>query len=259
MKVYCINLDRRPDRLDYMTGLFAQHRIAFERVAAVDGQDPQVAAAAAGCGPGMYGRKMSAGAYACTQSHREVWRRLVESGAAYAMVFEDDMVVCDGIAGYLDADWIPADADLVRLETFRTRVHRARGRGIDAKGRRLYRLRSRQSGTGCYMISAKAAQRLFEATGNFADPIDEILFNEASPQFQLLTTYQMVPAPTVQGDRLATTPASWAMTSITERFARNQGIPTELDETGLARLRRRLKEEARSVLSGTRYVVVPFG
>ena len=56
MKAYCINLDRRPDRLKHMTEVFAEHGIAFERVAAVDGLDPSVAAAAAACRPGMYGR-----------------------------------------------------------------------------------------------------------------------------------------------------------------------------------------------------------
>ena len=90
MKAYCINLDRRPDRLEHMVQQFAARGMSFERVAAVDARDPAVAEAALRCGIGMTGKRMSAAAFATFQSHREVWRRVLASGEAHAMVFEDD-------------------------------------------------------------------------------------------------------------------------------------------------------------------------
>lgn len=259
MKAYCINLDRRPDRLAHMTALLARHGVAFERVAAVDGQDRQVAAAAALCRPGMTGKRMSAGAYACFQSHRAVWRRLLASGAAHAMVLEDDLLIAEGFAAYLAPDWLPADADLVRLETYQTRLHRQVGPGLPAKGRRLYRLRSRHAGTGCYVISRAAARRLLAATETVSDPVDETLFNEASPLFSGLAIYQMVPSPVMQGkgsqEGGGANRAGWVQSSIMGRDAR---LNSEA-EGGLARLGRRLRAEIRSLLAGTCYVVVPFG
>lgn len=50
MKAYCINLDRRPDRLEHMERQFERLGMAFERIAAVDGQ----AAAGAKCPADMH-------------------------------------------------------------------------------------------------------------------------------------------------------------------------------------------------------------
>ena len=262
MKAYCINLDRRRDRLEHMTELFAKHGIAFERVPAVDGQDPLVAAAAAECRPGMSGQRMSAGAYACFQSHREVWHRLVASGAPHAMVLEDDLLIAPGFAACLAEGWVPADADLVKLETYQVRLHRDAGPGSPACERRLHRLRSRHAGTGCYVISRAAAERLLAATGAVCDPVDEAMFNEASPLFAGLVIYQMVPSPVIQGkgqEGGGQEGAGWAESSIMDRDA--QGSPDRLSkaEGHSARLWRRLGAEIWSVLAGTRYVVVPFG
>ena len=116
MKAYCINLDRRPDRLDHMTGQFGRHGMPFERIPAVDCQRPEVAAEATKCLPTSLGPRISAAAYACFQSHREAWRRLVASGESHGLILEDDLLLADGIAEYLGDGWVPPDADLVRLE-----------------------------------------------------------------------------------------------------------------------------------------------
>lgn len=262
MKAYCINLDRRPDRLEHMARQFERLGIAFERIAAVDGQEPQVAADAAHCGAGFTGRTMGAGAYACFQSHREFWRRLISSGDSHAMVLEDDLVITDGLAEYLDEAWVPRDADLVKLETYESRIHVDAGPGLPAGQRRLFRLRSRHPGTGCYVISARAAQSLLDKTdGVLNDPIDEYMFSDASPAFSRLVTYQMFPAPIIQGDRWkgAGTKDTWVSTSITTRLAQASSPGSQTRETQGARLQRRLKAEWRALRSGTRYTIAKHG
>lgn len=260
MKAYCINLDRRPDRMAFMGDQFARHAIPFVRVSAVDGQDPAVAAEAARVGPSRLGPRMSAGAYACFQSHRAVWRRLVDSGDRHAMIFEDDLHLAQGIAQYLDDAWVPRDADVVRLETFGLRVHLGAGKGLPAGPRRLHRLRSYHPGCGGYVLSVGAAARLLEATGRFDDPVDYMLFSESSALFATLTTYQMLPAPVIQGDRAARGSTSgWAKSSIADRFAAGE-VPTVMTrESALGRVARRLGAEVAGRLRGTRYRFVPHG
>jgi len=263
MKAYCINLDRRPDRLEHMTQQFVAQGLSFERVSAVDANTAEVAAAALQCGVGVTGLKMGAGAYACFQSHRKVWRRLLETGDSHAMVFEDDVVLADGIDAYLDLGWVPAEADLIRLETFLTRFHRDRGPGIEVAGRHIHRLRSRHVGAGSYVISARAARRLLATTEQIDDPIDELLFNEVSPLFRELVVYQMIPAPAVQGDRLSPgkqkANSGWQATSIIERHTEPEMAAQTAPEGTGGRLLRRVSEEVRARLSGTEYVVAPHG
>jgi glycosyl transferase family 25 len=263
MKAYCINLDRRPDRLAHMTAQFEAMGQSFERVSAIDANTPEIADAVRRCGVSVTGLKMGAGAHACFQSHRKAWRLLLETGDSHAMVLEDDVVLAPGFAACLAPGWVPEDADLVRLETFLTRFHRDRGPGIAAAGRRLYRLRSRHAGAGCYVISAVAAERLLGATDPIDDPIDELLFNEAAASFGERVVYQMIPSPAVQGDRLmpgkVKADTGWQATSIIARHAEDSTAEMAGPEGAAGRLVRRLQEEMRALRQGTRYVVAPHG
>lgn len=261
MKAWCINLDRRPDRLAYITAEFARAGLPFERIAAVDAQDPAVAAAAARVPPTAAGPRMSAGAYGCFQSHREFWRRLVASGDSWGMVFEDDVVLADGIGAYLADGWVPPDADLVKLETYNRRIHVATGPSLAAGPRRLAHLRSFNKGTGCYVISGPLAARLLAATETFAEPIDDYLFNaEVSPVVSGLVTYQMIPAPVVQGDRtLGAARPDWARTSIVQRSEGQDGTGGSRRKTRLQHYLFRLGQEMHALRNRTRYIALPHG
>jgi len=259
-----INLDRRPDRLAHMTALAGRHGFAFVRLAAVDGQDPEVAAAAAAMPAPAAGdgARMSTGAYGCFASHRRFWQLLLDSGAPQAMVMEDDLDLAEGIGRYLAEDWVPPGADIIRLETFGTRIHLGERPVLPALGRSLRRLRSTHLGTGCYVITAPMAARLLAETRQFSDPIDQYLFNSELPFFSTARIWQMTPAPVVQGKRPGAVSAadSWVETSIPDRFAGPGGAGTAAAAEGATgRLIRRGREELRARLQGSRYVVVPFG
>jgi glycosyl transferase, family 25 len=261
MKAYCINLDRSADRLEHMTQQFDRLGITFERVAGVDGDHPDVAAEAAQALPTALGPRISAHAYACFQSHRKAWGQLVASGESYGLVLEDDLLLAEGFSDYLKEGWVPSDADLVRLETFRTRTHLDANPCYAVGLRQMFRLRSSHLGAGCYILSARVALRLLKQTEVVRDAVDEVLFSETSELFSDLVIYQMVPAPAVQAKRLRPekTGEGWLASNILERFESDVPEHAIRAETSVQRLKRRLSETIRAVRRKTRYIVVPFG
>lgn len=258
MQAYLVNLDRSADRLAHMQAEFARRGIAFERIAAVDARDPAVAAIAATLGPNLQGRVISSGAYGCFQSHRLIWQRLLDSGDSHAMAIEDDLLLAEDFAGFLQDGWVPADADLVKLEAFGERTHLSRSPVVPLPGRRLLRLRSKHRGTGCYVISAAAARRLLDATVVVTDAIDEVMFNSVTPFFESACIYQAIPAPAMQADRLGAQRPAWAGSAIGERY--NVAATSDMlrRESPAARLTRRLREEMRALSQGTHYALVDF-
>ena len=272
MKAYCINLDRRPDRLAHMTTEFAKAGIPFERIPAVDGQNPDVAAAAARLPLStIHGARIGVGAYGCLQSHRLFWQRLIDSGDAWGMVFEDDLLLAPGMMGLLAEQWIPEDADIVKLETYLSkRFYVSALRREAVGGRYLARLCSTHLGTGCYVISGAVARRMMVATETIGEAIDQVLFDQKLGFFQTLVTYQMISAPVIQGVEAAYRarkakavgegqPADWHATSITERLVDAKSEASRKSETSLERLRRRISAEIWSRLRGQRYVFVHHG
>ncbi len=96
---YLINLERSPDRLEAMVSRLRSIGLEFQRVPAFDGRGldleilrtlPDVDNDA--CLKFM-GRSLLGTEYGCYKSHLDCARRIVESGAPQALVFEDDVEV----------------------------------------------------------------------------------------------------------------------------------------------------------------------
>jgi glycosyl transferase, family 25 len=242
-----------------MSGQFSSVGMPVTRVAAVDCNDPAVAAEAARCEVGQNGRQMSAGAYACFQSHRRVWAMLVASGEAHAMVMEDDLLLAPGIGVYLDDGWVPPGSDVVKLETVGVRVHVAAKVQDRAGPRALRRLMSYHSGMAGYVISSGAAAMLLDLTGQVSDPVDEVVFNPDRAHVPTIRLDQMIPAPVIQGDRpmAGSVRQPWAKASIVEHW--DKAEPVLQREGQGRRLLRRISHEIRAARSGSRYIVVPHG
>lgn len=260
MQVWCINLDRRPDRWAHVLAEGTRAGIAIERLPAVDAKEPHVAAAAAQVEPTADGLPMSAAAFACFASHRLAWQRLLESGDSHGMVMEDDLNLSPAIGRLLGTDWIPADADVVKLETWGTRCHVAREATARVDGRAVSRLLSTHIGGGCYILSRGAAARLVALTHVYRDPVDELLFNDRLAYFHTAVIYQLLPALAVQGNRPHEGAGSdaWTQSSIPERFSVAADALEGRREGPGGRLVRRLREELRAARLGSRYQVVPF-
>lgn len=155
MKSYVINLDRSPDRWQRMADRLNSIGAAFERVPAVDGRllsDTEISdvhkpvAGAAAMTPEEVG---------CFLSHRKCWERIVSGPDAYGCVFEDDMLISKQAALFLGEDpcWIPADADIIKIEAVPGRVWLDRVISPLPGIFKLALLRSFLWGSGGYILS----------------------------------------------------------------------------------------------------------
>jgi glycosyl transferase family 25 len=195
MRLYLINLARRPDRLAAMLRQAAPLGLALERVEAVD---------AAGGEPvdrwfehgGPLG-EIPQGDKACLLSHRRAWEMFLAGGESHAVFLEDDVRLSASAPALLaSGNWIPADAAVVKLEHYgpagqRVLLGDIRKAGEDFK---LGRMLSRHTGAAAYILSRGAAEILLRQT-RFDLPVDHLLFNpNNSKLFASLSPRQLVPA-----------------------------------------------------------------
>ena len=267
MKAYVINLDRRPDRLEHFQAMAAASGFDFIRIAAVDGNDPEFVARAVTAPRSRIKRQLRIGPYeiACFESHRKVWRTILESGESHGLVLEDDLFLSDDFDRILANDsWIPADADIVRLETFGTLMRYDPDPATRVLGRGLHRMRSTMGGGGAYILARRMVPTLLAETEEIREQVDVTLFDQNSPIFRRMVIYQMVPAPAVQGNRRKGVwlQEGWAASDLGEERGEPIPPPPPSRHTGLRRFKlywrarywlRRLDARLRRVRE------VPFG
>ncbi len=196
MKIYLINLARRPDRLAAMRVQVP----ACERVEAVDAAsaDPAALDGWFAAAPGQ--RKpplgeIPRGDKACLLSHRAAWALFVAGGEAHAVFLEDDVRLSAG-ALLGDDGWLPAGVEVVKLEHYGPPGQRVLLTDLRAVGEdfKMGRMLSRHTGAAAYILSRRAAQMLLEET-RFDLPVDHLLFNpNNSALFAALSPWQLLPA-----------------------------------------------------------------
>ncbi|HZQ40944.1 MAG TPA: glycosyltransferase family 25 protein [Rhizomicrobium sp.] len=196
MDLYFINLSRRTDRRQAMEQQAQSLGLSLTRLEAVD---------AGNADPAELNRRFAAngplgtipkGDQCCFLSHRLAWTRLVESGAAYAAVLEDDVHLGAQAPRVLkNADWIPAGIDLIKLEHYgpaSQSVLLSDFRDV-GHGFRLGRMRSRHTGGAAYVLSRRAAELLLQIS-RFDLPVDHLLFNPNNSKiFAQLRPWQLLP------------------------------------------------------------------
>ena len=232
LKAYLINLDRSVDRLAHMQGEFARARLAFERIAAVDGaalhakeleefRETRSAANPNEWLPGEVG---------CFLSHFEAWKRIAANSDHWGAVFEDDIRVSPDLGPLLaSTNWIPAGADIARLEAYGS-MRLSHGRAIAATpGRKLYRARSGTGGSAGYIVAREACLWLIETPPQLHTSLDVFLFKPRMSQVaRKLRRYQIVPALCVQEEVLEGEDGS-LKSLIKTRNTRGRGYRTQLN------------------------------
>lgn len=277
MKAYLINLESAEDRLAHFDQQARTLGFNYQRVLAIDGRSPAYAESLKDVSAGpICGRVLAPVEVACFQSHRTAWRALVHSGDSHGVVLEDDVVLKPGFERYMAPGWVPHEADIVRLESWWKPLQLERAPASSAHGRDIYLLRSGTVGAAAYALSATCAEALLERTDEQpADPVDEVLFNVASPLFKRLKTYQMMPAPARQAHLLASYQeqnfAKSALASVrgqsewqkhlSNRRSWWRPFPDMPDPT-LTDIRNMVvwttKQRLKSTIYGTRFTAVPF-
>ncbi len=193
MDVYVINMDRNPERLDFMTERLNSLGIEFKRVEAVDGSALSEEYIDEFREESKRPTGWKLGQIGCFLSHREVWKQIVASDKEYAVVFEDDLHIADSIKNiFSDLSWIPRDADVVRLENTTNWVRMKKVGKVQQRD--LCLLNSDSWCTGAYIVSQKAADFLIKQDRSLWLPSDTYMFSKSlSKVARELKTYQLNP------------------------------------------------------------------
>lgn len=201
-----INLDRAPARRAFMEAQLAAAGIKAERIAAVD-------RAAADFRPrgglalvredvlievNWDGRRYVAGEEACLQSHLVALRRFLASGAAFALIFEDDAELAPDFRAAVEAALARADLwDAVKLEGNRKKGRRAALDIAPLTGPyRLVASMRPAAGTAAYLFSRVGAEQVLAAAETAFEPYDNLLANLWRHRIRLL---DCAPFPARQG------------------------------------------------------------
>jgi glycosyl transferase, family 25 len=195
MRVFLINLARRPDRLKTMTVAAAGLELRFTRVEALDAR--MTGSLADIFAPGGPLGEIPRGDKACLISHRMAWEQFAASGDTHAAFLEDDVVLSPSAARFLkDAHWIPKGIDVVKLEHYGPEgqsVLLSDFRDVGG-GFRIARMHSRHTGAAAYILTRRAAELLLKQR-QFNLPVDHLLFNpNNSGLFAPLSPWQLLPA-----------------------------------------------------------------
>lgn len=203
MKSYLINLDRSPERLEFFQRQAADADLAFERVSAVDGSEMEPGALQQSISPRFTFQPINQGEAALFLSHRLCWQQLIDSGEAWAAVFEDDAMLA-GNGGEILKQLKSRDFtfDVIKLETTLRKVVLEREGDEVGSGFCLHRLLTWHGGTAAYAISRTGAEKLLAATMPLADPVDQVMFHPLHPVCAGLQIAQIVPGLAVQYDIL---------------------------------------------------------
>lgn len=197
MRIFVINLARRPDRMEAMAAQLDRLGLAYERFDAVDAKACDPATLSAPFAEQGAMAELTPGDKACTASHMVLWRQIAAGSDSHAVILEDDVLLSDAASLFLkSADWIPPEAGLVKIERYGdpdqlTLV----GKSVTVLDREIAPLLSRHPGSGGYIISREKAALLAATKEKIAVPIDQLLFNPVySPVFRALSPWQLVPA-----------------------------------------------------------------
>lgn len=196
MDLYFINLSRRGDRREAMEKQAQRLGLDLTRLEALDARTAEMGELEHWFQEGGPLGVIPKGDQCCSLSHRIAWTRLVESGAAYAAVLEDDVSLSMRAPQVLkNAGWIPQGIDLIKLEHYGPAgqsVLLSDFRDV-GQGFRLGRMRSRHTGAAAYILSRRAAQLLLQIT-RFDLPVDHLLFNPNNSRiFAELRPWQLLP------------------------------------------------------------------
>ena len=192
---YFINLDRVPERAEFMRAQFARAGIEqANRHSALD------AHAVAGTisdryTPHRWGPywEMTPTEVAVMESHRAIWRRVAETRRVSA-IFEDDVLLAQSAGRIIsDLSGDSAEYDLIKLDALAGTVRLGPKKTVH--GYELRPITHVLPSAAAYLITPEAAENLLLRSQTYCDHLDDFI-TRPSPGFR---AYQISPAIAVQG------------------------------------------------------------
>lgn len=178
--VYVINLNRRPDRLRFVTEQLDRLGLKAWRIPALDAETAEFEGEhRVDLGGSMLPVRMDRGAAACLLSHFAAMQTLTASGAEAGLILEDDAELSSELPLFIEStDWWPEDAEVVSLEAlFENRQVLGRASAVTHCGRELRHIKRWSAGAAAYLIRGCTAAELLRECHWIAMPIDHLLFN----------------------------------------------------------------------------------
>jgi glycosyl transferase family 25 len=257
--IYLINLAHRRDRLAKMHRRLDAAGLAYTVVEAIDGRaaDP-MSLGARFARPGWFG-PVSSVEQACGLSHLKALARFLgESGAAHAVVLEDDVRLAAEAGPMLRRlGWLAPQTQLLKLERERQTVLLGRPARLTA-GSQVAPLLGDHSGAAAYIVSRSAAAALLALSPIPMLPFDYLLFHRAiSPIARRLRPLQLVPALAQQDDRgRGDSDIEPSRTALTLARTRPRGLSKLRRE--FQRILRQANEQSEIIFAGARRVEIGF-
>lgn len=175
--IYLINLDESTDRLTACDKLLKQHGLAYERVSAVLGKALSESDIARvydqEANKKSYYRTLSQGEIGCYLSHRECWKRIVESGEPYGIVLEDDINITGDVLKAVELiEQVDFSWDLVKLAPYNRKTRKVMlSHKLDDEFELVIHNKP-MSGCAATIYSRQGAQKLLATTEQFYRPVD---------------------------------------------------------------------------------------
>ena len=174
--IYCINLDKRPERLRFfmnqpgLSGL-RPSGLRPERVSAVDGATLNIVSDRRISNRTKYNilhktRRShdeidTAGAIGCSLSHYEVWKKFLETKADACLVLEDDAQIPVGLADMILGISQPPDFDIWSL-SYRLYDPTLLPLPLPSPSHNKWKIPVNFWGTAAYIITRRGAERMME-------------------------------------------------------------------------------------------------
>ena len=172
--IYYINLDRVPQRREFMEQQFNSLELAATRFSAVDASKPP-GAFGNGYRPGSglrWGLKLSE--IACFESHRAIWQRAVADDLAAVAIFEDDVQMsCSAgrvIRAVLEAS---EEFDMVKLD-YSPRALRFGPKQV-LNGMCVRPMLEMAPSAAAYVLSQSGCRKLLNWSRCYSDHLDDFI------------------------------------------------------------------------------------
>lgn len=159
-QVFYINLDRHPERRDFIEAELASLGWQGERIVACDGRKQEMPPMAAP----FFARSahLSPAQIACSVSHMLTWQQVVDRKIPAALILEDDARLAPDLGEVIEGalTHLPADWDIVRM--CRPTKRSVKPLADLSPGRRLVRYSRIPLGRAGYLISHAGARKLLK-------------------------------------------------------------------------------------------------